>query len=163
MHEVGWSVSPEDAYLMLRGLRTLPTRLQRHGASGLQVAAWLREQPEVLEVLHPGLPGCRGHELWARDYAGACGLFGFVLQPAPEAAVEALLDALALFGLGFSWGGHESLAIHCDPQRRTGAVLDDYGGPLMRLHVGLEDPEDLIEDLKRGLQAYNASRASASR
>ena len=163
MHEVGWSVSPEDAYLMLRGLRTLPTRLERHGRSGLQVAAWLREQPEVLEVLHPGLPGCPGHELWARDYAGACGLFGFVLQPAPEVAVEALLDALTLFGLGFSWGGHESLAIHCDPQRRTGAVLDDYGGPLMRLHVGLEDPEDLIEDLKRGLEAFNAIRASASR
>ena len=163
MHEVGWSVSPEDAYLMLRGLRTLPTRLERHGRSGLQVAAWLREQPEVLEVLHPGLPGCPGHELWARDYAGACGLFGFVLQPAPEVAVEALLDAVTLFGLGFSWGGHESLAIHCDPQRRTGAVLDDYGGPLMRLHVGLEDPEDLIEDLKRGLEAFNAIRASASR
>ena len=163
MHEVGWSVSPEDAYLMLRGLRTLPTRLERHGRSGLQVAAWLREQPEVLEVLHPGLPGCPGHELWARDYAGACGLFGFVLEPAPEVAVEALLDALTLFGLGFSWGGHESLAIHCDPQRRTGAVLDDYGGPLMRLHVGLEDPEDLIEDLKRGLEAFNAIRASASR
>ena len=163
MHEVGWSVSPEDAYLMLRGLRTLPTRLERHGRSGLQVAAWLREQPEVLEVLHPGLPGCPGHELWARDYAGACGLFGFVLQPAPEVAVEALLDALTLFGLGFSWGGHESLAIHCDPQRRAGAVLDDYGGPLMRLHVGLEDPEDLIEDLKRGLEAFNAIRASASR
>ena len=163
MHEVGWSVSPEDAYLMLRGLRTLPTRLERHGRSGLQVAAWLREQPEVLEVLHPGLPGCPGHELWARHYAGACGLFGFVLQPAPEVAVEALLDALTLFGLGFSWGGHESLAIHCDPQRRTGAVLDDYGGPLMRLHVGLEDPEDLIEDLKRGLEAFNAIRASASR
>ena len=163
MHEVGWSVSPEDAYLMLRGLRTLPPRLERHGRSGLQVAAWLREQPEVLEVLHPGLPGCPGHELWARDYAGACGLFGFVLQPAPEVAVEALLDALTLFGLGFSWGGHESLAIHCDPQRRTGAVLDAYGGPLMRLHVGLEDPEDLIEDLKRGLEAFNAIRASASR
>ena len=160
MHEVGWSVSPEDAYLMLRGLRTLPTRLERHGRSGLEVAGWLRVQPQVLEVLHPGLQGCSGHELWARDYSGACGLFGFVLQPAPEAAVEAFLDALTLFGLGFSWGGHESLAIHCDPQRRTGAVLDDYGGPLMRLHVGLEDPADLTEDLKRALEAFAAARAS---
>ena len=153
MHEVGWSVSPEDAYLMLRGLRTLPTRLERHGRSSLQVAEWLREQPEIREVIHPALPGSRGHDLWARDYTGACGLFGFVFQPAPEKAVEAFLDALTLFGLGFSWGGHESLAIHCDPQRKTGAVLGDYGGPLMRLHVGLEDPGDLIEDLKAGLKA----------
>ena len=160
MHEVGWSVSPEDAYLMLRGLRTLPTRLERHGKSGLQVAEWLQEQPEVREVIHPALPGSRGHDLWARDYTGACGLFGFVFQPAPEKAVEAFLDALTLFGLGFSWGGHESLAIHCDPQRRTGAALDDYPGPLVRLHVGLEAPEDLIDDLRRGLDAFNAARAS---
>ena len=159
MHEVGWSVSPEDAYLMLRGLRTLPIRLERHGRSGLKVAEWLREQPEVREVIHPALPGSRGHDLWARDYSGACGLFGFVFQPAPEAAVNAFLDALTLFGLGFSWGGHESLAISCDPQRRTGADLDDYGGPLMRLHVGLEDPDDLIEDLKGGLAAFNALRS----
>ena len=158
MHDIGWSVSPEDAYLMLRGLRTLPTRLERHGRSGLEVARWLQQQPEVREVIHPGLPGARGHELWARDYSGACGLFAFVFQPAPEAAVNAFLDALELFGLGFSWGGHESLAISCDPQRRTGADLDDYGGPLMRLHVGLEDPDDLIEDLKRGLAAFNGAR-----
>ncbi len=158
MHDIGWSVSPEDAYLMLRGLRTLPTRLERHGRSGLQVAEWLQQQPEVREVIHPALPGCRGHDLWARDYTGACGLFGFVFQPAPEAAVNAFLDALELFGLGFSWGGHESLAISCDPQRRTGADLDDYGGPLMRLHVGLEDPGDLIEDLERGIAAFNAAR-----
>ena len=159
MHDIGWSVSPEDAYLMLRGLRTLPTRLERHGRSGLEVARWLQQQPEVREVIHPGLPGARGHELWARDYSGACGLFAFVFQPAPEAAVNAFLDALELFGLGFSWGGHESLAITCDPQRRTGADLEDYGGPLMRLHVGLEDPGDLIEDLKQGIAAFNAARA----
>ena len=159
MHDIGWSVSPEDAYLMLRGLRTLPTRLERHGRSGLAVAAWLRDQPEVAEVIHPALPGSRGHEIWARDFTGACGLFGVVLQPAPEKAVEAFLDALTLFGLGFSWGGHESLAIHCDPQRKTGAVLDDYAGPLVRLHVGLEAPEDLIADLRGGLDAFNAARS----
>ena len=158
MHDIGWSVSPEDAYLMLRGLRTLPTRLERHGKSGLAVAEWLQGQPEVAEVIHPALPGARGHDLWARDFTGACGLFGVVLQPAPEKAVEAFLDALTLFGLGFSWGGHESLAIHCDPQRRTGAVLDDYAGPLVRLHVGLEAPEDLIADLRGGLDALNAAR-----
>ena len=157
MHDIGWSVSPEDAYLMLRGLRTLPTRLDRHGKSGLEVAGWLRGQPQVFEVLHPAIPGARGHDLWVRDYSGACGLFGFVFQPSPEAAVNAFLDALTLFGLGFSWGGHESLAISCDPQRRTGAQLGRYGGPLMRLHVGLEDPGDLIDDLKRGLEAFNAA------
>ena len=157
-HEIGWSVSPDDAYLMLRGLRTLPVRLERHGKNGLQVAEWLRKQPEVAEVIHPALPGTRGHDLWARDFTGACGLFGFVLNPAPEKAVHAFLDALTLFGLGFSWGGHESLAIHCDPQRRSGSVLPDYAGPLMRLHVGLEDPEDLIADLRRGLDAFNAAK-----
>ncbi len=156
-HDIGWSVSPEDAYLMLRGLRTLPTRLERHGRSGLEVAAWLASQPEVLEVIHPALPGSRGHAIWASDFTGACGLFGFVLRPAPEAAVHALLDALTLFGLGFSWGGHESLAINVDPQRKRGAALGDYAGPLMRLHIGLEAPEDLIADLRAGLDAFNAA------
>ncbi len=158
MHDVGWSVSPEDAYLMLRSLRTLAIRLDRHGRSGLQVAEWLKKRPEVFEVIHPGLPGSRGHELWKRDYSGACGLFGFVFRPAPDAAVLAFLDALKLFGLGFSWGGHESLAINCDPQRRRGAAIGEYAGPLMRLHVGLEAPEDLIVDLARGLEAFNAAR-----
>jgi cystathionine beta-lyase len=160
MHEVGWSVSPDDAFLMLRSLRTLPTRLERHGASALAVAAWLEQQPDVLEVIHPALPGSRGHEIWKRDYTGACGLFGFVLKPAPETAVRAFLDALKLFGLGFSWGGHESLAIHCDPQRARGAALPQYRGPLMRLHVGLEDPQDLIADLAAGFAAFNAAAGS---
>jgi cystathionine beta-lyase len=159
MHDVGWSVSPEDAYLMLRGLRTLATRLDRHGRSGLQVAAWLEAQPEVLEVIHPALPGSRGHELWKRDYSGSCGLFGVVLKPAPEAAVHAFLDTLELFGLGFSWGGHESLAIHCDPQRAKGAAFGAYPGPLIRLHIGLEDPQDLIADLRRGLDALGRAMA----
>ncbi len=151
---LGWAVSPEDAYQMLRGLRTLPTRLGRHGESGLAVAAWLRGQPEVAEVLHPALPGAPDHALWARDYTGACGLFGFVLRPAPEAAVDAFLDQLKLFGLGFSWGGFESLAISCDHQLKTRKFHPDYGGPLMRLHIGLEDPNDLIADLRAGLDAY---------
>jgi cystathionine beta-lyase len=159
MHEVGWSVSPEDAYLMLRGLRTLPTRLERHGASGLTVAAWLKKQPEVAEVIHPALPGARGHEIWKRDYTGACGLFAVVLKPAPEASVNAFLDTLELFGLGFSWGGHESLAIPCDPQRTKGVPLGEYPGPLIRLHVGLEDPQDLIADLRRGLDVLKRAKA----
>jgi cystathionine beta-lyase len=151
---LGWAVSPEDAYQMLRGLRTLAVRLGRHGERGLEVAAWLRSQPEVVQVLHPALPGAPGHDLWARDYSGACGLFAFVLKPASEAAVDAFLDALDLFGLGFSWGGFESLAISCDHQLKTRQFHPDYGGPLMRLHVGLEATSDLIADLRGGLDAY---------
>jgi cystathionine beta-lyase len=153
----GWSVSGEDAYAMLRGLRTLPTRLARHQDSGLAVAQWLRGRPEVAEVFHPALPGAPDHELWKRDYAGACGLFGFSLQPAPKAAVDAFLDALSLFGLGFSWGGFESLAIACDPQLVIRDSKRDYGGPLIRLHIGLEHPADLIADLEQGLAAYSAA------
>lgn len=159
VHNMGWAVSGDDAYTMLRGLRTLPTRMARHGESGLRVAAWLREQPEVAAVLHPALPGAPDHALWARDYAGACGLFGFVLRPAPEAAVNAFLNAVELFGLGFSWGGFESLAISCDPQLKVRKFRKDYGGPLMRLHVGLEAPEDLIADLRAGLDAYAGAAA----
>jgi len=154
VHHMGWAVCGEDAYAMLRGLRTLPLRLEKQGANSLKVVLWLRDQPEVAQVLHPALPGAPGHELWARDYKGACGLFAFVLKPAPEAAANAFLDALKVFGLGFSWGGFESLAIVCDPQLKVRRHLREYGGPLMRLHVGLEDPDDLIDDLRRGLDAY---------
>jgi len=156
--QVGWSVSPDDAYQMLRGLRTLPTRLARHGESGLAVANWLKQQPQVAQVLHPALPDSADHALWARDYTGSCGLFGLVLKPAPAAAVNDFLDSLALFGLGFSWGGFESLAIPSDsqlPKRRHHAAL---AGPLVRIHIGLEDTADLIADLKHGLAAFDAAR-----
>jgi len=155
---LGWAVSGDDAYQMLRGLRTMPTRLARHGTSGLEVAAWLRDHPMVGEVLHPALPGAAGHDLWKRDYIGASGLFGFVLQPGPQAAVDAFLDELDLFGLGFSWGGFESLAIACDHQLTSRKLLRSYPGPLIRLHIGLEDPADLIADLARGLDVYAARR-----
>ena len=151
--DFGWSVAPDDAYQMLRGLRTLPTRLARHGASGLEVAAWLANQPEVARVLHPALPGDPGHGLWRRDYAGAAGLFGFVLKTVSERAVEAFLNRLGLFGLGFSWGGFESLAIHCDPQFEVRQERPRFDGPLIRLNIGLEEPADLIADLRRGLDA----------
>ncbi|MGA0607218.1 cystathionine beta-lyase [Phenylobacterium sp. VNQ135] len=154
VHHLGWSVSGDDAYLMLRGLRTLPTRLAAQGQAGVQLAAWLKDQPEVGEVLHPALSSAPGHELWARDYKGACGLFGFTLRPAPQAAVEAFLDALEVFGLGFSWGGFESLAIWCDPQLKSRRFRRDLGGPLIRLHIGLEASDDLVADLRRGLDAY---------
>ncbi|MDB5498109.1 MAG: cystathionine beta-lyase [Phenylobacterium sp.] len=156
---LGWAVTGEDAYQMLRGLRTLPTRLARHGESGLAVAAWLAGRPQVAQVYHPAVPGCPDHELWTRDYAGACGLFAFALQPGPEVAVNALLDELTLFGLGFSWGGFESLAVPCDHQLKTRKFKPDYGGPLIRLHIGLENPDDLIADLQRGLEVYGAQAA----
>jgi cystathionine beta-lyase len=151
--DFGWSVSPDDAYQMLRGLRTLPTRLERHYASAMEVAAWLQQQPQVAEVLYPALPGARGHDLWARDYAGAAGLFSVVLAPSSTAKVHALLDALTVFGLGFSWGGFESLAVDCDPQFSVRERRSDFGGPSVRLSIGLEDPADLIADLARGLAA----------
>ena len=153
---LGWAVTGEDAYQVLRGLRTLPTRLTRQGESGLAVAAWLRDQPGVGQVLHPALPGCPDHDLWARDYSGACGLFSFTLTPGPQSAVNAFLDALKLFGLGFSWGGFESLAISCDTQFRTREFQRDYGGPMIRLHIGLETPADLIADLGQALDVYAA-------
>jgi cystathionine beta-lyase len=156
IHELGWSVSGEDAYTALRGLRTLATRLDQHGRSGLAVAEWLATQPEVTEILHPALPGARGHDLWKRDYAGACGLFGLTLTPGPKAAVDAFLDALSLFGLGFSWGGFESLAIGSDHQLSVRRFTPQLRGPLLRLHIGLEAPQDLIADLRTGLDAYSA-------
>ena len=150
---MGWAVSGEDAYAMLRGLRTLPVRLARHGESGLAIARWLQTQPEVAALYHPALPEFPGHAIWSRDFKGACGLFSFALNPAPDAAVDAFLDALMLFGLGFSWGGFESLAISCAPQLKVRNFARDYGGPLVRLHIGLEDPEDLKADLRAGLDA----------
>jgi cystathionine beta-lyase len=124
---------------------------------GVAPDEWLQEQPEVLRVLCPALPGAPGHALWTRDFMGLNGLFGVVLQPGSESAVEAFINALQLFGLGFSWGGFESLAIHCDPQLRRPLGMPALGGPLIRLHVGLEDPGDLIADLRQALDVYAAA------
>ena len=158
---LGWAVSPDDAYLMLRGLRTLPARLARQGESGLVVADWLGAQPEVAALYHPALPGSPDHALWKRDFTGTASLFTFALQPAPERAVNAFLDALKLFGLGFSWGGFESLAISVDPQLGQRKVKRRHPGPLVRLHIGLEDPADLIDDLRQALDAYSRALAPA--
>lgn len=162
MDDLGWYVSPDDAWLALRGLRTLAVRMPAHAAGALQVAHWLAVQPEVSRVLSPALPGSPDHALWRRDFSGGNGLFGIVLQPGPEPAVHAFLDALELFGLGFSWGGFESLATYDDEHlggRRAGEPLE---GPLIRLHVGLEAPEDLIIDLRRGLDAYASALSGAA-
>ncbi len=145
---LGQTAGPDDAWLALRGLRTLDVRLRRHEENGLKVANWLKAQPRVVRVLHPALPDCPGHEYWRRDFAGATGLFSFVLDGDDKARTR-LIDGLALFGIGYSWGGYESLVVPADPART--ATRAEYGGPLVRLHVGLESPDDLIADLEAGL------------
>lgn len=150
--DMGVAVSTDDAFLGLRGLRTLATRLARHQASALRVATWLRSRPEVREVLYPALPGARGHELWKRDFRLATGLFTIVLHPGPtRERFAAMLDRMRLFRMGWSWGGFESLIIPTDPDRLRTASRFDAGGPCLRLHIGLEDPDDLIADLEHGL------------
>ncbi|QLC26584.1 cystathionine beta-lyase [Parasphingopyxis algicola] len=152
--QLGQIVSPDDAYLALRGLRTLDVRMRQHQDGGLAVAKWLADQPQVARVLHPALPDCPGHELWRRDFSGAAGLFSFVLDGGGEEAIAALIDDLALFGIGYSWGGYESLALPIDPTPDRTATRWKAEGPLVRLNIGLEDPDDLIADLAKGLERY---------
>ncbi len=149
--DMGVAASSDDCFLALRGLRTLAVRLERHTQSAMAIAMWLRQRAEVAEVIFPALPGSRGHELWQRDFSGACGLFGVVLHPVPKARVDALLDGLRLFRMGWSWGGFESLIIPAHPERIRTATRWEAAGPYLRLHVGLEDPNDLIADLEQGL------------
>ena len=151
----GQHVSPDDAWLAARGLRTMGVRLRQHEESGLKVARWLGDQPQVARVLHPALPGCPGHEHWTRDFKGASGLFSFILKGGDEAARARLIDGLDHFGIGYSWGGYESLALPVDPEKLRTATAVDQEGPMVRLHIGLEDPDDLIADLARGLADYN--------
>lgn len=154
---LGQTVSADDAALALRGLRTLDIRLARHHASALIVAEWLATRPEVRRVLHPALPDCPGNALWARDFRGATGLFSFVLAGGGEAARAAFIDALSLFGIGYSWGGFESLALPVDPARYRTARPWEEAGPAVRLHIGLEDADDLIRDLERGFAAWRGA------
>lgn len=155
-YQLGQSVSPDDCALMLRGLRTLDVRMQRHGENGLAVANWLAARPEVGRVLHPALADDPGHAIWARDFAGTSGLFGFTLKGADTAARTRFIDALAHFGIGFSWGGYESLAVPSDPQAIRTATCWTDPDALVRLSIGLEDPADLIADLERGFAAVRA-------
>jgi cystathionine beta-lyase len=152
----GWCVGPDDVYLGLRGLRTLAVRLDRHWRSGLAVARWLEQRPEVLHLLHPAMESHPGHALWKRDFTGASGLFSVVLKPVPQKAVYAFLDALELFGIGASWGGYESLAVPFDCTAVRSATRWQPGGPTVRFHIGLEAVEDLIADLERGFAALAA-------
>jgi len=149
--DMGVTASPDDCFLALRGLRTLPLRLTRHVASAMTIAKWLKSRPEVREVIYPALPGSRGHELWQRDFSGASGLFAVVLEPVAKKRIDAMLDGMRLFGMGWSWGGFESLMIPIYPERVQTATKWDAGGPCLRLAIGLEEPDDLIADLTDGL------------
>jgi cystathionine beta-lyase len=148
----GNATAPDDAYLALRGMRTMAVRLQRHQDSGLRIGRWLQDRPEVLRVMHPALSADPGHGLWQRDFTGACGLFGFVLKPVSRQALAAMLDGMRYFGMGYSWGGYESLLIPTFPERYRTATHWEPGGQTMRIHVGLEDPQDLIADLEAGFE-----------
>ncbi len=155
---LGQMVSPDDAWLASRGLRTLGVRLNQHQDSALQIARWLADHSEIARVLHPALPSCPGHEKWARDFKGSSGLFSFVLNGGDEAARAALIDGLEHFGIGYSWGGFESLALPVDPARYRTATTWQAEGPLVRLQIGLEDPADLIADLDAGLARFRKAR-----
>ena len=157
-YTMGLCVGPDDMNLGLRGLRTLAVRLRHHHQSGLKVAQWFAQRPEVLKVLHPALPGAPGHDIWTRDFTGACGLFSIILKPVPEKAVLAFLNALTLYGMGASWGGYESLAIPFDVTPYRTATKWAPGSPAIRFHIGLEDVGDLIADLERGFAALAAAK-----
>jgi cystathionine beta-lyase len=151
---IGHYASPDDVWLALRGVRTMPIRLKAQEAASIEVARWLEAQPQVKQVLHPALPSHPQHHLFLRDFQGGCSLFGVVLQPRyGEAEMFRFVDSLTLFGIGASWGGYESLAIPTTGFITRTAGTGDYGGPMVRIHIGLEDVADLIADLERGLAA----------
>ncbi|MDX1540472.1 MAG: cystathionine beta-lyase [Geminicoccaceae bacterium] len=152
MYDVGAFVSPDDCYQALRGLRTLAVRLERHQATALRLARWFEERAEVHRVLYPALPDDPGHDLWRRDFKGASGLFGVLLEPCPKPAWSAFVDGLEHFGLGASWGGYESLVMPNWPERSRTATAWNERYPSIRFHAGLEDPDDLIADLEKGFE-----------
>ena len=158
VHALGLCVGPDDVYLGLRGLRTMGVRLAQHHQAGMKVAHWLAERPEIACVLHPALESCPGHALWRRDFSGASGLFSIVFKPVAQTAVNAFLNELTLFGIGASWGGFESLAIPFDCAPIRTATKWAPGGPTVRIHIGLEEIDDLIGDLERGFAAFAAAR-----
>ena len=155
---LGYLAGPDECYLALRGLKTLDVRLERHQESGLTLAKWCAARPEVHTVLHPALPSCPGHDVWKRDFTGASGLFSVILKDAPTANVNAMLDGMEIFAMGFSWGGFESLIIPANPTTIRTATKWQAAGPLIRLHAGQEDVEDLIADLESGFARLTAPR-----
>ena len=152
----GYHTGPDDCFLGMRGLRSIAARLPRHQETALRLARWLEARPEVAAVLHPALPSCPGHALWKRDFTGSTGLFGVVFKEGfSTEAVTAMIDGMALFGIGASWGGFESLILPTDPAHMRTAVPWPHKGPSIRLHCGLEDPDDLIADVEAGLKRMN--------
>jgi cysteine-S-conjugate beta-lyase len=149
--QLGTCAGPDDIYLGLRGLRTMGTRLRQHQATGIELARWLQNRSEVARVLHPALPDDPGHALWRRDFLGASGLFAMELKPVPKQAISDFLNGMELFGMGYSWGGYESLILPTNPEKLRTASTWNSRGPLIRIHAGLEDVGDLIADLERGL------------
>lgn len=149
----------EEIYLGLRGLRTLATRLVQHQRSGIEMAQWLEARPEVARVVHPALPSHPQHDIWRRDFRGASGLFAVILNPVSKSALAAMLDGLKLFGMGFSWGGYESLVIPFDPTSYRTATRWQAEGPALRLHIGLEDVDDLKADLEAGFARLAAAKS----
>ena len=154
---LGQYASPDDCWLALRGVRTMGVRLRQQMQSGIEVAEWFAARPEVLQVLHPALPGAPGHDLWKRDFTGACSLFGVVFLPEfSVAATQAMIDGLELFGIGASWGGYESLALPTTGFQSRSAGTGTFVGPVARFHIGLEDVADLTADLERGMAVLRA-------
>jgi cystathionine beta-lyase len=149
---IGQCSGPDDLYLAQRGFRTLAVRLRQHQSSALKLAEWLQRRPEIRQVLYPALPGALGHEIWKRDFLGASGLFGIELEPCAEESVVDMLNGMRLFGMGYSWGGYESLLIPANVQKIRTVVPWRFEGPLLRIHIGLEDVDDLKDDLKDGLK-----------
>ncbi len=156
--QLGSNVSADDAYLALRGMRTLSTRLERHQENAEDLVKWLKKRDEVARILHPAQKSCPGHAVWKRDFTGASGLFGVVLKPAPLKAVKVFFNAFKLFGIGFSWGGYESLVLPVKPEAYRTATDWKEEGPVLRIHAGLEDIEDLKTDLERAFIAMAGAR-----
>jgi cystathionine beta-lyase len=156
--DYGYAVSPDDCYLALRGFRTLGVRMRQQMDNALRVARWLQARPDVIRVIYPALEGDPGHAVWKRDFAGAASLFSFVMRPAAERQVAAFVNALELFGIGSSWGGYESLVTVAHVEKYRTATRWNPGGPTIRLHIGLEDPDDLIADLERGFAHAQKAR-----
>lgn len=156
-NQMGLIIAPEDAFLTLRGMRTMSVRLKEQMPAGLEMARWLQQRPEVARVMHPALPDDPGHAIWTRDFTGASSLFAIELKPVSMTAVGAMLDGLSLFGMGASWGGYESLVLPFDCKTYRTATTPDFVGPTVRIHIGLEDLDDLKADLDAGFARLKAA------